>query len=45
MKKAGYDGIIITGKAEKPTYLFIHDGEVEFRDAENLWGKTPIRLI
>jgi len=39
LKKAGYDGVIITGRAEKPTYLFIHDGEVEFRNAGSLWGK------
>ena len=39
LKRAGYDGIVVTGKAEKPVYLYIHDGEVEFRSAENIWGK------
>ncbi|MEM1602268.1 MAG: aldehyde ferredoxin oxidoreductase N-terminal domain-containing protein [Candidatus Bathyarchaeia archaeon] len=38
LKYAGYDGIIIEGKAEKPVYLWINDGEVEIRDAVDLWG-------
>ncbi len=39
IKHAGYDGIVITGRAERPTYLFIDDDLVEFRDATALWGK------
>ncbi len=39
LKYAGYDGIIIEGKSEKPVYLCINDGEVELRCAEHLWGK------
>jgi aldehyde:ferredoxin oxidoreductase len=38
MKFAGYDVIIIEGKAEKPTYVWIKDGEVRFRDAGSVWG-------
>lgn len=38
LKRAGYDGIIIKGKASEPVYLWIHDEEVEVRDANNLWG-------
>lgn len=38
-KKTGYDGIIITGKSEKPVYLWVHEGGVEIRDASHLWGK------
>lgn len=38
MKFAGYDGIIIKGKAEKPVYLYINDDQVEIRDAGDLWG-------
>ena len=38
LKFAGYDGIIIQGKAAKPVYLWIHDGEAEIRDARDLWG-------
>ncbi len=40
LKQAGYDAIIVEGKAEKPVYLWIHDGEVSIRDAAHLWGKT-----
>ena len=39
LKYAGYDGITVHGKAEKPVYLWIHDGEVEILDASNLWGR------
>ncbi len=39
-KHAGYDTIIFEGKAEKPVYLWIHDGEVSIRDASHLWGKN-----
>lgn len=38
MKFAGYDGIVIRGKAEKPVYLYINDDVVEIRDAGDLWG-------
>ncbi len=40
MKYAGYDAIIIEGKAEKPVYLWVHDGEAELRTATHLWGKV-----
>ncbi|TFG15188.1 MAG: aldehyde ferredoxin oxidoreductase [Promethearchaeota archaeon] len=42
VKKAGYDGIIITGASEKPVYLEIKDDEVKLKDAESLWGKGAI---
>ncbi len=38
LKHAGYDTIIVEGKAEKPVYLWIRDGEVSIRDASHLWG-------
>lgn len=38
-KYAGYDHIILMGKAEKPSYIWINDGAVEIRDASHLWGK------
>ncbi|MDL1896547.1 aldehyde ferredoxin oxidoreductase, partial [Anaerolineae bacterium CFX7] len=41
MKFAGYDIIILEGKASAPTYLYIHDDKVEFRSAAHLWGKSP----
>jgi aldehyde:ferredoxin oxidoreductase len=40
LKYAGYDQLIVKGKAEKPVYLFINDDKIEFRDASHLWGKT-----
>ena len=39
LKCAGYDGLIITGKAEKPSYIFICDGHVEIKDATPIWGR------
>ena len=39
LKHAGYDAIIIDGKAKAPVYLWIQDGKVEIRDATHLWGK------
>jgi len=39
LKFAGFDAIVIKGKADKPVYLWIHDGEYELRDASHLWGK------
>ena len=40
LKRAGFDGIIIEGKAEKPVYLWVHDGEAEIKDAAHLWGRN-----
>jgi|MudIll2142460700_1097286.scaffolds.fasta_scaffold08546_4 aldehyde:ferredoxin oxidoreductase len=41
IKFAGYDGVIIEGKAERPVYLWVDDDKVEIRKAEHLWGKDP----
>src|SRR5512137_16446 len=43
LKYAGYDGVIIKGKASKPVYLWINDGKAEIRDAKNLWGKDNFK--
>lgn len=40
MKRAGFDAIIIEGKADHPVYLWIYNGHCEIRDAWDLWGKT-----
>ncbi len=40
LKKAGYEAIVIRGKADKPVYLAVRDGEAEIKNAEELWGKT-----
>ncbi|MDP6778986.1 MAG: aldehyde ferredoxin oxidoreductase N-terminal domain-containing protein, partial [Candidatus Latescibacteria bacterium] len=37
-KYAGYDGLIVTGQADRPIYLWIEDDRVEIRDASHLWG-------
>lgn len=37
---AGFHHLVIKGKAKEPVYLWIHNGEIEIRDASNLWGKT-----
>jgi len=39
LKAAGFDGIVIHGKADRPVYLWVHDGKTELRDASNLWGQ------
>jgi aldehyde:ferredoxin oxidoreductase len=44
LRKTGFDGVWITGKAPGPVYLWIHDGEVEIRQAEHLWGKDPEQI-
>ncbi|MFX1534202.1 MAG: aldehyde ferredoxin oxidoreductase N-terminal domain-containing protein [Promethearchaeota archaeon] len=43
MRKAGYDGIVIRGKASKPTVLFIQDDQTEFIDGKDFWGKGTIK--
>lgn len=40
LKFAGYDHIVIQGRARKPAYLWIDDSHVEVRDAGGIWGKT-----
>jgi aldehyde:ferredoxin oxidoreductase len=39
LKSAGLDGIMVTGRARQPVYLYLHDGTAEIRDASRLWGK------
>jgi len=39
LRKAGYDAMIVEGKAEKPTMLYIEDDKVEFLPAEEVWGQ------
>jgi aldehyde:ferredoxin oxidoreductase len=37
---AGFHHLVITGKAAKPVYIYINNGQVEIRDAAHLWGQT-----
>ncbi len=39
LKFAGYDQLIVEGRAESPVYLWIRDGAIELRDARGLWGR------
>lgn len=38
LKKAGYDGIVIRGKSDKPVSLFIDNGQARLVDASDIWG-------
>lgn len=37
LRFAGFDGILVTGRAAAPVYLWLHDGRAELRDASHLW--------
>ncbi len=39
LRWAGYDGIIFSGKADKPVYLYVDGDKAELRDASHVWGK------
>jgi aldehyde:ferredoxin oxidoreductase len=43
LKFAGWDSIIVQGKADKPVWIFINDDKVEIRDARHLWGNGIFR--
>ncbi len=38
LRASGYDGILLTGRAQDPVYLWINDGDVEIKPAKRLWG-------
>ncbi len=40
LRFAGFDAVVIRGRAPRPVYLWIHDGRYELRDAGRLWGKV-----
>jgi aldehyde:ferredoxin oxidoreductase len=44
LKKAGFDGIVVEGRAPRPMYLWIHDNEAELLDASSLWGQGVYRV-
>lgn len=43
LRFAGYDGLVFTGRARNPVYLWIHDGQVELRPAASLWGLDTVQ--
>ena len=45
LKRSGFDVLILRGAASEPVYLWIHDGEVEIRDASHLWGKDTFETF
>ena len=42
LKQAGFDGVILEGRSERPVYLYINNGQVQFRDAAHLWGTDAL---
>ena len=40
LKYAGFDAVVVSGRALRPVYLWIDDDRVELRDASRLWGAT-----
>jgi len=45
LKFAGYDAIVVDGKADSPVYLWIKNGKVEIRDAQALWSKETAQTF
>ncbi|MGD9160720.1 MAG: aldehyde ferredoxin oxidoreductase N-terminal domain-containing protein [Desulfobacteraceae bacterium] len=43
LKKAGYDGLLVTGQAKHPVYLLIEDDKIEIKDASSMWGINGYR--
>jgi aldehyde:ferredoxin oxidoreductase len=39
LRKAGFEGVVVRGKSDKPVSLWINDGDVSIIEADNLWGK------
>jgi len=44
LKRAGYDGIVVTGKSKNPVYLWINEEEIHIRNANHLWGKDTYEV-
>lgn len=40
LKRAGFDGVLVEGAAEKPCYIAMKDGKAVVKDASKLWGKS-----
>jgi len=45
LKRAGFDAVVITGKAKKPVYLWINDGKAEIRDGSKFWGLETNQVV
>lgn len=44
LRRAGFIGLLVTGQAPEPVYLWIHDGQAELRSAKHLWGKDTYQV-
>ncbi|MFQ6116781.1 MAG: aldehyde ferredoxin oxidoreductase N-terminal domain-containing protein, partial [Candidatus Bipolaricaulia bacterium] len=44
LRFAGVDRLVIKGRAERPSYIYIEDGRVEIRDARDYWGLNTVEL-
>lgn len=42
LRFSGYDAVVVEGRSEKPVYVWINDGKVEFKDASHVWGMTTM---
>jgi len=45
LKRAGFDAVVIIGKAKRPVYLWIKDGKAEVRDASEFWGLETAEAV
>ncbi|MCD6369462.1 MAG: hypothetical protein J7L38_06675 [Thermoproteales archaeon] len=43
LRKAGINMLVLKGRSETPIYLWINDGEVEFRKANHIWGLNVVK--
>ncbi|KYK24715.1 aldehyde:ferredoxin oxidoreductase [Thermoplasmatales archaeon SG8-52-4] len=44
LRYAGFDRLIINGKAKKPSYLYVNDGKIEIKDARDYWGMDTTEI-
>lgn len=44
LKSAGFDALVVQGKAEKPVYLLIEDGKIKLVNGSNVWGKGAVEV-
>ena len=45
LRRCGFDAIVFTGESEKPVYVYIENGNVQFKDAGAYWGKSSREVI
>lgn len=45
LKQAGFDAVIIMGKADEPKYIFVNEGNIQIRSAGELMGKSPDEVL